>query len=138
MYRSSVIIIFGYISRFIPFGFWSVGANLKQIPAHFEEAGILCTLRWSRVVRKIMMPLCKPGLMAGFFIIFILSLGELSTTLLIILPGKSTLPLKIYNLMHYGAEHMVAALSLMLIGFIVVFSALFLKIYKFVGVKNNV
>lgn len=138
IYGSSVIIIFGYMARFIPFGVWSVQSNLKQIPVHLEEAGLLTTSSWSKIFRKIVTPLCKPGLMAGFAIIFILSLGELATTLLIIPAGKSTLPLKIYNLMHYGAEHMVAALSLLLIGLIVVFSGLFLGIYRLVGLNSQV
>jgi iron(III) transport system permease protein len=53
--------------------------------------------------------------MAGFFIAFILSLGELGTTLLVIPPGRETIPIKIYNLMHYGADQLVAALCLILI-----------------------
>jgi ABC-type spermidine/putrescine transport system permease subunit II len=40
------------------------------------------------------------------------------------------LPVKIYNLMHYGAEQMVAALCLVLIGIILVFSGTFYLAYK--------
>ncbi len=138
IYGSSVIIIFGYIARFIPFGIWSVQSNIKQIPVHLEEAGLLNTSSWNRILRKIVVPLCKPGLITGFFIIFVLSLGELGTTLLIIPAGRSTLPIKIYNLMHYGAEHMVAALSLQLIGLIIVFAIIFFGLYRLAGVKVKV
>jgi len=133
IYGSSAIIIFGYVARFIPFGIWTVQASLKQIPIHLEEAGALVTSRCSRILKKIVLPLCYPGLAAGLFIIFILSLGELGTTLLIIPPGQSTLPIKIYNLMHYGADNMVAALSLILIGIIIVFSIIFLALYRLTG-----
>lgn len=136
IYGSSMVIIFGYIARFIPFGIWSVQSNIKQIPVHLEEAGILYTRSWQRIFRKIIIPLCHPGLMAGFFIIFILSLGELATTLLIIPPGRSTLPIKIYNLMHYGAEHLVAALSLILIGLIILFSLIFFGLYRLSGLRE--
>jgi iron(III) transport system permease protein len=47
--------------------------------------------------------------------VFILSVGELGTTLLVIPPGRETIVIKIYNLMHYGAEQMVAALCVILI-----------------------
>ena len=60
-------------------------------------------------------PLCLPGLVAGWSIAFILCMGELGTTLLVIPPGMGTLSLKIYTLMHYGASQMVAALSYILI-----------------------
>ena len=53
---------------------------------------------------KILIPLLKPSLLAAFFIVFLLSFGDLGTTLLIIPPGRETIPIKIYNLMHYGAE----------------------------------
>ena len=72
----------------------------------------------------------RPGLLAAFFIGFILSIGDLGTTLLIMPPGKTTLPVKIYNLMHYGAEQMVAALCLILIGIILAFSGTFYLSYK--------
>jgi len=138
IYGSSMIIIFGYIARFIPFGIWSVQSNVKQIPVHLEEAGLLTTSSWNRILGKIVVPLCKPGLITGFFIIFILSLGELGTTLLIIPAGKSTLPIKIYNLMHYGAEHMVAALALQLIGIIIIFSIIFFGLYRLAGLKTKI
>ena len=53
---------------------------------------------------------------AGWIIAFILCMGELGSTLLVIPPGNGTISLKIYTLMHYGANEVVAALSLILIG----------------------
>jgi len=50
----------------------------------------------------------------------------LGTTLLIIPPGKETITIKIYNLMHYGADQLVAASCLILIAIILVFLGLFL------------
>ena len=67
----------------------------------------------------------KNSLLVGGLIIFILSFGELGTTLLIVPPGRETIPLKIYNLMHYGADQMVAALSLVLIVILLAISSLF-------------
>lgn len=135
IYGSSVIIIIGYIARFLPFGIWSVQSNLKQVPVYLEEAALLHTESWRKIFWRIVAPICKPGLLVGFFIIFVLALGELSATLLIIPPGKSTVPLKIYNLMHYGAEHLVAALSLIVTGIIAILSFIFLGFSKMI--MNN-
>ena len=130
IYGSSLIIILGYVAHFIPFTVRITSSALKQVSPHLEEAGFLITNSWIRVIWKIVLPLMRPGLLAAFFIGFILSLGELGTTLLIMPPGKTTLPVKIYNLMHYGAEQMVAALCLVLIGIILVFSGIFYLAYK--------
>jgi iron(III) transport system permease protein len=72
----------------------------------------------------------KQNVLAVFFIVFVLSLGELSTTLLIIPPGRETIPIKIYNLMHYGAEQEVAALCLILVGIIFSIAGFFLVGYR--------
>ncbi len=103
---------------------------MKQVNPHLEEAAFLVTPRWRRVIVRIVLPLLRPSLLAGGFIVFILSFGELGTTLLIIPPGKETIPIKIYNLMHYGADQMVAALSVVLVILVLAFSALFLLVRK--------
>jgi iron(III) transport system permease protein len=130
VYASSWIIIFGYVSRFIPFGAITVTSGLKQLNPNLEEAACLGSPHWTRVIRRIVIPLLRPSLITGFFIVFILSFGELGTTLLVIPPGMETIPIKVYNLMHYGAEQMVAALCLLLVAIVVAFSGLFLIFHK--------
>ncbi len=137
VYGSSLIIIFGYIARFLPFSLITISSGLKQINPAMEEVGSLSTNRWVLIVMKIVTPLLRHSLIAGLFIIFILSFGELGTTLLVIPPGNETIPIKTYNIMHYGADHMVAALSLILIAIILTVSGLFIfcnrKISRFSG-----
>ena len=130
IYGSSLIIILGYVAHFIPFTTRVTSSALKQMNPRLEEMAFLVTANWFKVIGKIVLPLMRPGLLAAFFIGFILSVGDLGTTLLIMPPGKTTLPVKIYNLMHYGAEQMVAALCLVLIGIILVFSGTFYLAYK--------
>jgi len=69
-------------------------------------------------------------LTTGFFIVFILSFGELGTTLLVIPPGRETIPIKAYNLMHYGADQLVAVLCVSLVAIVLAFSGLFLIFHK--------
>ena len=130
VYASSWIIIFGYVARFIPFGAITLTSGLKQVNPRLEEAAFLSTPSWRRVMQCIVIPLLRHSLMTGFFIVFILSFGELGTTLLVIPPGMETIPIKIYNLMHYGAEQMVAALCLILVAIVLAFSGLFLVFHK--------
>ncbi len=115
IYGSSAIILFGYMARFSPFAIRAISSNLKQINLSMEEAASICGTGWWRRLSKILIPLSKPGLLAGWVIAFILSLGELGTTLLVIPPGQATLPIKIYNIMHYGASKLVAALCIILV-----------------------
>lgn len=130
VYGSSWIIIFGYVARFIPFGAITVASGLKQVNPRLEEAACLSSPHWTQVIRRIVIPLLRPSLITGFFIVFILSFGELGMTLLVIPPGRETIPIKVYNLMHYGADQMVAALCLSLIAIILAFSGLFLIVHN--------
>lgn len=130
VYGSSVIIILASVAHFIPFSIRATSSGIKQISPQLEEAGMLSTGSWIKVVKRILVPLSIPSLLAGFFIVFILSLGELGTTLLIIPTGKETIPIKIYNLMHYGADQMVAALCVILITITLGLAGIFLLFYK--------
>jgi iron(III) transport system permease protein len=114
-YESSVVVVMGCVARFLPFAYVALHAGLRQVDPHLEEAAWLATPSWVRVVRKILWPLLRPSVLCGFFIVFLLAFGELGTTLLVIPPGKETLPIKIYNLMHYGAERAVAGISLFVV-----------------------
>ena len=126
VYATSFIILFGYIARFIPFSFLIGSSGLRQLSPFMEEAASLITSRWTKVAGKIFIPLLGPVLNIAFFTGFILSFRELGTTLMVIPPGQETLPIKIYNLMHYGADQMVAALCLIVLIIMLCLSGMFL------------
>lgn len=120
IYANSMIILIAYIAHFIPFTVRILVSDLKKMDPDLEAAACLGTSSWSAIIRKIVVPLMHPGLLISFFIGFTFCFSDLSTTLLTIPPGRETLPIKIYNLMHYGAEHMVAALSITVIAIVMV------------------
>ena len=115
IYESSGVVIFAYIARFSPFAVKAISANLRQIHPHLEEAAVLSDASWIKQIVRIVMPLAKPGIIAGWVITFIFCMGELSATLLVVPPGETTLSVRIYTVMHYGAGNLVACLCLMLI-----------------------
>lgn len=115
IYGTSLMVLIAYVAHFIPFIVRIILADLKRVDVALEEAAFLTTSGWSRVMRRIVAPLCIPGISISFFLGFILCFGDLSTTILILPPGRETVPIKIYNLMHYGAEHMVSALCLIVV-----------------------
>jgi iron(III) transport system permease protein len=115
IYASWFMIILGYMVRFLPFTITITSASVKKISFELEEAAQLTKIHWIWKTKQIILPLMRPGLIAAWIIAFVLSIGELETTLLIIPPGETTLPIRIFTLMHYGANKLVAALSVILI-----------------------
>lgn len=123
VYGSSMIILIGYLAHFVPFTIRAVYASLQQLNPQLEEVGCLLSKSRIRVMALVTIPLIKNGLVVGFFISFVLAFSELGVTLLVIPPGMGTIPIKIYNFMHYGAENMVASLCLILLIIQMLFSA---------------
>lgn len=138
VYASSVILVLGYVARFVPYATIIMTSGMKQVNPRLEEAAALSGARWARVIGRIVAPLSKHNLMVAFFIVFILAFGELGTTLLIIPPGRETIPIKIYNLMHYGADQKVAALCLIIINLIICMSGIFLLLKKYISIPNKI
>jgi len=115
IYGGSLIVIFGYVAHFIPITSRIVAAYGERLNPHLEESAALLAGPVSTLGR-ITLPLLFPGLRAAFVVAFVLALGELGVTLLVIPPGRSTLPINLYNYLHYGAEPVVALLSVLLLG----------------------
>ena len=130
VYSSSIIIVLAYTFKFLPFAVILIISSLKNINKNLEESACLSTSSWFRVMNNITFSLLKPSLLFAFFVIFILSIGELGTTVLIMPPGRETITLKIFNYMHYSDYKTVNALCLILIFIILGLSGLAGIIYK--------
>jgi iron(III) transport system permease protein len=115
VYTSAAILVIVYAARFVPFSLRAVVAGMQQIGPAMRDAAMLYQRQWVRRLLKIELPLSMPGLIAGWCMAFILCMSELGATLLVVPAGMGTISLKIYTLMHYGANQMVAALSLFLV-----------------------
>ncbi|MBM4401653.1 MAG: iron ABC transporter permease [Candidatus Cloacimonetes bacterium] len=114
-YTSFGIIIAGYLIRFFPYASEILRTFFAQIDKKLIEAAKLTGASNLQALRKVLIPLLTPGLIAAWLVSFILCLTELGTTILIQPPGWQTLPIRIFVLMHYGAPELVAALCLILI-----------------------
>jgi len=133
LYGSSLILLIAYLAHFIPFTIRIMAANIKQIDIKLEEAAYLASSSWFTTVRKILLPLLRPGLFLSFFLGFVLCFGDLAAPLLVMPPGRETVPIKIYNLLHYGADQMVAALCLVIVLIIFIAAGMLYTVYDRYG-----
>ncbi|MDN2481508.1 hypothetical protein [Vibrio agarivorans] len=65
-------------------------------------------------VFRIIVPIYAPSITIGICFSFVLILSCLGITLLIIPAGSGSLPISIYNFMHYGSEQAVHTLGIVL------------------------
>jgi ABC-type spermidine/putrescine transport system permease subunit II len=67
--------------------------------------------RTSQLVR-IALPLRRVGVAAGALAALVVTLAEVSATLLVLPPGVTTVPVQVFQLLHYGIDDRLAALCL--------------------------
>ena len=65
--------------------------------------------------RKVLLPVLMPGIVAGALLAFTLSIDDFVITFFVAGPGSTTLPLRIYSMIKYGAPPMINALSPLLL-----------------------
>jgi len=65
--------------------------------------------------RKVLLPVLMPGIVAGALLAFTLSIDDFVITFFVAGPGSTTLPLRIYSMIKFGAPPMINALSTLLL-----------------------
>lgn len=82
LFDSYVGLLIPYVAFLLPFTVWILGSFMKSIPIEIEEAAKVDGASTSQVLRKIMIPLLRPGLFACLLFGFILSWVEFATPLI--------------------------------------------------------
>jgi len=64
--------------------------SLQQVHPSLEEAARICGANWLQAFRDVLLPLITPGLFAGWFLVFMPSLRELTVSVLLWSAGNET------------------------------------------------
>jgi putative spermidine/putrescine transport system permease protein len=105
----SLILAHGLIG--MPLVFLTVRASLQGVPPDLELAARGLGARPAAVFFRVTLPLCKPGLMAGGALSFVLSLNEFFLALFLATPETETLPRVIWPELRYSLSPLVAVAS---------------------------
>ncbi|MFI9274480.1 ABC transporter permease [Kitasatospora sp. NPDC052896] len=113
LYQSPELLVIGYAVMFFPLALVAVRASVASAPVGLEEIGrSLGRPRWS-VALRVTLPLVAPGLAAGFCLVFLSVVTELTATLILIPTGAHTLASRFWEYesdLSYGAAAPYAAL----------------------------
>jgi putative spermidine/putrescine transport system permease protein len=87
------------------------------------------------VVRRVTLPMMRAGVVAGALFSFIQSFENLELSLLLVGPGKSTLPVEMLNYLEFRVDPTLAAVATVQI---VIIGALMLVTDRFVSLSRVV
>jgi iron(III) transport system permease protein len=112
LYGTLTILLLAYVGRYIPLGVRAANASLRQIDSSLEESARTLGASWGVTMREITLPLIKPGLFAGWLLVFVPAIQELSASILLFSSSSITLAVAVFNLYETGYTEPVAALAI--------------------------
>ncbi len=130
LYGTAWVLAFAYVARFLPQGIRAISSSMLQIHPELEEASRISGSSLAGTVRRILLPLIKPGVASAMLLLMILSVRELSTTIFLYTRGNMVLSLLIFDLWddgRWGPLSFVGLLLSLVLALIVIFGQKVLK-----------
>jgi len=115
IYGTIWIMLIAYVTRFMPYGLRYNTSSMLQIHKELEESAAMSGASWITTFRRVILPLLKPGLLAGWIYVMIVSIRELSTSILLYSPDTQVMSITIWELWENGQYVELSALGVMFI-----------------------
>lgn len=108
-------LLFSHITFCLPFVVVTVYARLKDFDVKMLEAARDLGAGEFTILRKIILPLALPAIVAGWLLSFTLSMDDVVVSSFVTGPSYEILPLKIYSMVKVGVSPEVNALTTVLL-----------------------
>ncbi len=115
LYDTIWIILVAYIINYLTLAVRTVSSSLTQIHDSLEEAVRISGGSWLHSFKDVIIPLIRPGLIAGWFLIFMPTLRELNMSILLAGPDTKTLGVAVFEMQEAGYYQISAALAVIIL-----------------------
>ncbi len=116
LYGTLWILFLAYLTKYLPIAYQTSNAALMSIHPELEEGARILGANRLGVFKDITVPLFKEGLIASWILIFMPSLRELSSSVLLWTTNTKVLSVVILDFYEEGLLENVAALGVILLG----------------------
>ena len=130
LYNTIWIILVAYIARYLSVSMKSSSAALLQVHPSLEEAARTCGASHMESLTDVTLPLIRPAMVSGFFLIFLPAMREVTTSILLYGPYTRTLGVQIYSLRDAGMIPQAAALGSVAIAIIIICNTIVTQVTK--------
>lgn len=136
IYGTIWVLMIAYVTRYIPYGMRSASGAILQIHSELEEAAAASGASWWETFKRVTLPLLRPGIVAGWIYIFIVSFREFSTSVLLATGESRVLSILLFTMFEQGQVTVVAAIGILMILTMLTIVAVFYKISGRVGIQT--
>jgi iron(III) transport system permease protein len=134
IYGTLWILLIAYCTRFMPIGMRYAVASMFQLSSELEESAQASGATWGQTLRRVVIPLIAPGLLAGWVFVLIVGIRELSTSILLYSSGTEVLSITVWELYETGQYGALTALGVLMIAVLVTIVALAQILARRIGV----
>lgn len=113
LFGTLLIIGVAYVVRYLPLAQRSVSAAFGSVHAELEESARLSGAGWFAYIWRVLLPLLRPGLMAGWMLTFLTFMRELPMSALLQTTGTQTLSVALLNSVSFDPPGVAAAFTLL-------------------------
>ena len=110
-YDVGAVLAIALLARWLPLGMEVLGYAWRQVGVAQENAAMASGIGWGTTVRRVLLPQIWPAAMTVFVLALVVVFNELTLVTLLAPPGFSTVPLRIFQTVHYGPQTLLAAIS---------------------------
>jgi iron(III) transport system permease protein len=136
IYGTIWVLLIAYVTRFIPYGMRASSGAIMQIHSELEEAAGTSGASWWQTFWRVTLPLLRPGFVAGWIYIFIVSFREFSTSILLATGESRVLSILLFTMFEQGQVTVVAAIGILMILTLLMIVAVFYKVSGHVGIQS--
>ena len=97
MYQTIWMLTLAYVVLFLPLALGAIRSSLLQISPSLEEASRLLGRGSTATLFRVVLPLARPGVLAGGALVFLTCMKELPATLLLAPTGYPTLATQVWS-----------------------------------------
>jgi iron(III) transport system permease protein len=115
IYTSVAIVLIAFVVRYFIVGKLAVSVGRSHLDPSLFESAELAGLPRCSILLRIQLPLLSRWLFAGWWLVYLFCLADVGSLVLIYPPGCDTVPIRIFNLLHYGYDAQVSALCLVML-----------------------
>lgn len=137
VYGTLWILFIAYFTRYMPYGMRYASTSMYQIASELEESAQVSGATWWQQFRRVTLPLLGPGLVAGWIYIVMVSVRELSSSILLYSPGNEVLSIVIWEQWENGQATELAALGIVMIIMLIILVTVGAKLGARIGVKSE-
>jgi iron(III) transport system permease protein len=136
IYGTIWLLLIAYVTKYIPYGMRTASGAILQIHGELEEAAAASGASWWETFKRVTLPLLRPGLVAGWIYIFIVSFREFSTSVLLATGDSRVLSILLFTMFEQGQVTVVAAIGILMILTLMMIVAIFYKVSGRFGIQT--